>query len=176
LVASHPLETKELVEVVHISWEAIFKSSIGPRGFRIGRDIFPKPQILGFFLHELIPLELQTRYPEVWRAESTASDKDLVHLGNPRLSVEIKTSSSSRSIYGNRSYAQETSFGKKDKSGYYLAVNFEKCERSNPKPCITAIRFGWLDHSDWLGQKAATGQQARLSAEVEAGKLLRLYP
>lgn len=175
LVDAHPLKMDELVEVVLGAWGAIFHSRIGPRGFKIGVDIFPKPQILGFFLHELIPLELQSRYPADWRIEATAADKDIVNLKNPRFSIEIKTSSSAGNIYGNRSYAQETEAGKKDKTGYYLAVNFQKCERTTPKPCVTSIRFGWLDHSDWLGQKAATGQQARLPPEVEQSKLLRVY-
>jgi hypothetical protein len=162
--------------VVLGSWKAIFQSSIGPRKFRIGKDIFPKPQILGFLLHELIPLEFQSRHPKDWRPEQTAADKDLVHLKEAKFSVEIKTSSSSSSIYGNRSFAQEGGSAKKDKSGYYLAINFGKCTKSTPNPQITGIRFGWLDHSDWLGQKAATGQQARLAPEVESGKLLKIYP
>jgi hypothetical protein len=37
------------------------------------------------------------------------------------------------------------------------------------------IRFGWLDHSDWMGQKAATGQQARLDPFAEKSKLAILY-
>ncbi|MGK7921714.1 MAG: ScaI family restriction endonuclease [Trichodesmium sp.] len=36
------------------------------------------------------------------------------------------------------------------------------------------VRFGWLDQDDWQGQVAATGQQARLSSDVERYKLLEL--
>jgi hypothetical protein len=175
IVRAHPLKTRELVEVVLGAWEAIFHSRIGPRGFRIGVDIFPKPQILGFLLHELIPLELQTRYPSEWRIEQTASDKDIVNITDSQFSIEIKTSSSSGSIYGNRSYAQQTETGKKDKAGYYLAINFQKCNKETPTPCITSIRFGWLDHTDWMAQKAPSGQQARLSGDVERTKFLTLY-
>ncbi len=54
------------------------------------------------------------------------------------------------------------------KSGYYLAVNFEKFSRtSQVNPGINLVRFGWLDLEDWQGQRAATGQQARLSRDKE---------
>ncbi|MFN9402025.1 MAG: ScaI family restriction endonuclease, partial [Dolichospermum sp.] len=48
---------------------------------------------------------------------------DLQH----NFSIEIKTSSSPRNIFGNRSYAQKSTTGKtkKSKSGYYLVINFE---------------------------------------------------
>ena len=44
------------------------------------------------------------------------------------------------------------------------------------KPKILKIRFGWLDHDDWKGQSASTGQQASLSADVENYKLIEIYP
>jgi hypothetical protein len=174
LIESFPLEMAELIEVVQLSWAAIFRSKIGPQGFRIGKDIFPKPQIVAFFLHELIPLELQRRYPGVWRPEETARDKDIVHIPDEFYSVEIKTSSHASQIFGNRSFAQVAVGNKKSKSGFYLAINFDKVVQSNASPCLRRIRFGWLDHSDWQGQAAATGQQARLSSDVERGKLFVL--
>ena len=61
LIAKHPLSTKEIKEVVLDSWEEIFRSKIGKKPYRIGKDIFPKPQIMGFFLHEIIPLEFERR-------------------------------------------------------------------------------------------------------------------
>jgi hypothetical protein len=39
---------------------------------------------------------------------------------------------------------------------------------------INLVRFGWIDREDWQGQTAATGQQAKLSPEVERYKLLQL--
>ncbi|MCU0544097.1 MAG: ScaI family restriction endonuclease [Oscillatoriaceae cyanobacterium Prado104] len=39
---------------------------------------------------------------------------------------------------------------------------------------INLVRFGWIDREDWQGQKAATGQQAKLSPDVERYKLLEL--
>jgi len=176
LVDSHPLSTDEIVQVTMDSWNAIFASRIGSKGFTIGTHIFPKPQIMGFLLHELIPLEFQARYPGIWRGEQTASDKDLVHVPNGQYSIEIKTSSHPSQIFGNRSYAQVGNSSKKSKSGYYLAINFGKFKASAKLPAILRIRFGWLDDIDWIGQTAATGQQARLPTDVDQGKLLLLYP
>jgi hypothetical protein len=177
LIKNHPLNSQEIVEVVLKVWQDILSSEIGSKPFRIGIDMFPKPQTMGFFIHELIPLEFAYRYPNEWRGEKEARDKDLVYIPDPQYSIEIKTSSSPRHIFGNRSYAQESSKAKKSKSGYYLAINFEKFTgKTKGQPEIRRIRFGWLDHDDWTGQKAPTGQQARLLPEVEKGKLLCLYP
>src|SRR3990170_929890 len=161
LVWRHPLSEEEIVEVALASWKNIFDSKIG-KAFLIGKDIFPKPQIMGFFLHELIPLTFAKRYPDKWRKEEMASEKDLIYIPDDTFSVEIKTSSGAKNIYGNRSYAQETNSIKKSKSGYYLAINFQNFSAKINKPQVTRIRFGWLDHTDWIGQAAATGQQARL--------------
>ena len=175
LIAAHPLDMEELVEVVLLAWKAIFDSKIGSHRFKIGTHLFPKPQIMGFLLHELIPLEFAARYPDKWRGEQEAGDKDLVYLPDPRFSVEIKTSSHKSQIFGNRSYAQQPTDAKKSKSGYYLAVNFQSFnKRQRPRPEIVRVRFGWLDHTDWVGQAAATGQQAHLTPESEGRKLITL--
>ena len=134
-----------------------------------------KPDRWADVTHELIPLELSARYPEEWRGDKNASDKDIVYIPNNKYSIEVKTSSNPRHIYGNRSYAQASTKGKKAKSGYYLAVNFEKFSDINHHPNILLVRFGWLDSDDWIGQKAATGQQSRLSPDVENYKLIELY-
>ncbi|KKS53288.1 MAG: NmeSIR protein [Parcubacteria group bacterium GW2011_GWA2_42_28] len=132
--------------------------------------------IMGFLLHELIPLEFSARYPKIWSKEKQAHDKDLVYVPNNTFSIEIKTSSNPNNIFSNRSYAQKVVKGKKNKSGYYLAVNFEKCDDDVcPKPRIVKIRFGWLDHGDWIGQTATSGQQARLSPAVKKFKLFEIY-
>ena len=175
LVEEHPLSPDKMVDVVLTSWESIFASGIGPKRFRIGKDIFPKPQIMGFFLHELIPLEAAARYTNIWRPGISSVDKDIVYIPDDMYSIELKTSSNPRHIYGNRSYAQPTSTGKKAKTGYYLAVNFEKFGDKKARPRIKLIRFGWIDSGDWIGQKAPTGQQARLSPDVENLKLMQLY-
>lgn len=176
LLQAHPLDSVTIVEVVLAAWQSIFDSKMGSRGFQIGKDMFPKPHIMGFFLHEMIPLELAGRFPKKWRGDKTSAEKDLVYLPDPQYSVEIKTSSHPNRIFGNRSYAQKTTAGKKAKSGYYLAVNFEKFTDTNPSPVIKRIRFGWIDASDWMGQLAPTGQQSRLSTDVETKKLKTLHP
>jgi hypothetical protein len=174
LVKQHPLNTDELYEIVLKVWADIFRSGIGSKPFRIGVDLFPAPQIMGYLLHELIPLELEHRYPEQWRRDETSFEKDVVYIPDDAFSIEIKTSSSVRNIYGNRSYAQTGNTTKKVKSGYYLAINFQKFSAAASTPNITLVRFGWLDHDDWLGQASATGQQARLNPVVEKYKLLTL--
>jgi hypothetical protein len=175
LIKKHPLTEAELVDVVQLAWKSIFDSRMGTQGFQIGRDIFPKPQIMGFFLHELIPLEIASRYPGAWRPDELASEKDIVCEASDEFSIEIKTSSDANHIFGNRSYAQQSSRGKKGKSGYYLAINFEKFSKKKSLPEIRKIRFGWIDSADWIGQKAETGQQSRLSSDVENSKLKLLY-
>ncbi|MCP4359784.1 MAG: ScaI family restriction endonuclease [Chloroflexi bacterium] len=174
LIDRHPLHPDEIYEVVHEVWSSIFNSGIGSKPFRIGQELFPRPQVMGFFLHELIPLEFGFRYPGIWKREEATGEKDMVFVPDSNFSVEIKTSSSKNKIYGNRSFAQKTSTSKKSKSGYYLAINFQKFSKNIIAPEIRLVRFGWLDHDDWIGQKAASGQQARLSSDVETFKLLVL--
>lgn len=175
LIKRHPLNGPELVDVVQLAWASIFNSRMGTQGFQIGRDIFPKPQMMGFFLHELIPLELAARHPGAWRPDKLASEKDLVCVADEQFSIEIKTSSDPHHIFGNRSYAQQNAVGKKGKSGYYLAVNFEKFGARPGTPAIRKIRFGWIDSLDWIGQGSQTGQRSRLAANVEENKLKLLY-
>ena len=130
---------------------------------------------MGTFLHELIPLEFAHRYPSDWRREQSVEEKDLVYIPDPHYSVEIKTSSSASRIFGNRSYAQPGKSLKKAKSGYYLAVNFAKFDDAHRRPGVTKVYFGWLDGTDWIGQKAQTGQQSRLPSHIYGSKLLPIY-
>jgi len=176
LIDKHPLKSAEIVEIVLQSWNDIFDSKLGPKRFQIGRDIYPQPQIMAFLLHELIPLECASRYPKAWRRDRFGADKDLVCAADDEFSIEIKTSSSSNGIFGNRSYAQPTQGDKKRKSGYYIAVNFAGFDEGTvARPRIKKIRFGWLDHSDWKGQAAASGQAATPSVEAKKHKLVTLY-
>lgn len=170
LINEHPLDSKQIKKIVLDSWECISNTLIG--NYKIGVDIFPKPQIMGFFLHELICLEISKIDPTTWGCEKETRDKDIVNLKDSRYSIEIKTSSNRTRIFGNRSYAQTTDKSKKSKSGYYIAINFEKYVSKEIMPKIITVRFGWLDHEDWLGQKSQSGQQSRLSVSVEKNKLL----
>lgn len=169
-----------LVEAVLESWEDIFRSQIGFA--KIGRDIFPTPQIMGFLLHELVPARIGHLYPE-WRKDESSTEKDLVNLNNPLLSIEIKTSSNPTKVFGNRSYGVETSgssgrIAKKAKSGYYCTVNFEKWQSKDaaaPRPEVKLIRYGWIDSTDWRSQGAESGQQSNLPTRVYNHQLATLF-
>lgn len=176
LIAEHPLSEEEIVDAVLDAWDRIKLTKIGGE-LQIGVDVFPSPQIMGNYLHELIPVILAHKYPGTWRKEHLKDEKDMVYIPNNYYSIEIKTSSNATNIYGNRSYGQENSennSGKK-KYGYYITVNFEKYTETNHNPRIRKIRFGWIDHSDWHAQTAATGQQASLALEARDHKLKLLY-
>lgn len=175
LLAQFPLPMGALTKVVLSSWEDIFHSKIGSKGYQIGRDIWPEPQIVGFLLHELIPLNLSARHPKQWRRGAVSGECDAVHLPDDESSFEIKTSSSPSGIFGNRSYAYVSNTAKKRRGSFFLAVNFGRFGRENVRPEITLIRFGWLGSSDWIGQASQSGQQARLTKEARAYKLRIIY-
>ncbi len=173
LIEQHPLPTDVIVSAVLSSWDLIHGSRIGET-IVIGENYFPTPQILGDYLHELIPLQL-AKYSNDWRKGIGSAEKDIVCAIDDSYSIEIKTSSQ-KGIYGNRSYAQKGSQSGKSKSGYYLAINFPPLHKLEQWEGISKIRFGWIDAEDWMGQAAATGQQASLSRFVLENKLISLYP
>lgn len=178
LIDKHPLTKDDIVEVVLESWDGILKTKIAGE-LQIGVDIFPSPQILVNYLHELIPVFLEKKYPGKWTRDLEKKDKDLVCVTDAKFSSEIKTSSNPNNIYGNASYGQEDSSNasSKTKDGYYIAVNFEKFNPKDKKfvPRIKKIRFGWLDHSDWHSQSASSGQAATISPAVRDNKLMLIY-
>jgi len=126
------------------------------------------PQAAGALLHDVIPAYIAKNVPGF--RKGIGKEKDIVCESDDYFSLELKTSSQ-KSIFGNRSYTKSGTG--KSKSGYCLAVNFEKIDHENPQ--ILRIRFGWLDHSDWVGQKSETGQQASLMKEAREYKLITLY-
>jgi hypothetical protein len=174
LLKGFPIQMTELVEIVLASWEDIFHSRIGTKAYQIGRDIWPEPQIMGFLLHELIPLNLAASYPKQWRRGASANECDAVYVPNVEFSFEIKTSSSAKGVFGNRSYTQISKTASKRRGSFFLAVNFGKF-LSGGRPEISLIRFGWLGAADWIGQKAQSGQQAHLTKEARAYKLRIIY-
>lgn len=174
LIAQYPLEHCELVEVILKCWDDIFATTIAGR-LRVGDDVKFSPQMMANFLDELVPVELAERYPETWRRQIQKIEKDLVCIPDDFFSTEIKCSSSPNDIFANRSYAQPSAPGTKRKDGFYIAINFQGFGMSS-SPKITRIKLGWLDHTDWIPQASATGQQARLSPQAKAGKLIQLYP
>lgn len=173
LINKHPLKD-EIVRVVLQSWEDIFNSKMG--SFSIGKDIFPSPQIMSFFLHELVAHNLSITHPGVYKVGEAKKEKDIHHMTDPSLGIEIKASSHKDQIFANRSYAQPSSDSEtKDKNGYYVAINFEKFSKKVKRPRIRLIRFGYLEHKDWIAQTSSTGQQARLSPQAYESKLITLY-
>lgn len=178
LIQEFPIPMEHLTRIVLDSWDEIFTITNSSKDFAIGKTVFPKPQILGFFLEEIITQKICKLYPSIWIPDPTGYSKDLVNIRSPQFSVEIKTSSSPKNIYGNRSYGQSGESSKKSKDGYYLAINFEQFDKDNPlkrRPEIRLIRFGYLNYTDWRSQNASTGQQARIPANIENVKLLPIY-
>jgi len=175
LINNHPLKSDEIVKTVLKSWDDIFNSSIG--SFYIGKDIFPAPQIMSFFLHELVAHYLGVCYPKTYVVGTKKNEKDVHCVNDETLSVEIKASSHPNQIFANRSYAQpDSGKGLKNKNGYYITINFEKfSDAEERRPEILLIRFGYLEHTDWIAQSSATGQQARLSTDVYLHRLNVIY-
>ena len=178
LVEDYPLDVNDIVDAVLAAWQGILNSNIAGE-LQIGVDIIPSPQIMGNYLHELIPIMLERQFPGQWSRDIEKDDKDLVYLPDRYYSTEIKTSSNPNNIYGNASYGQEDSsnVASKSKDGYYIGVNFEKFDQApaGQMPRIRKIRIGWLDHSDWHSQSAASGQAATISTAVRDKKLLLIY-
>jgi len=178
LVDDYPLDFDDIIDAVLDAWDAILSSKIAGE-LQIGVDILPSPQIMGNYLHELIPIMLERKFPGQWSRDIEKSDKDLVYLPNRYYSAEIKTSSNPNNIYGNASYGQEDSSNasSKSKDGYYIGVNFEKFDQApiGHPPRIRKIRIGWLDHTDWHSQSASSGQAATISSFVRDNKLLLIY-
>jgi hypothetical protein len=168
LVRSHPL-TPQIANLCLQSWESILNGKINTYLNMHIREMHISPQATGALLHDVIP-EYIPKNVAGFR-KGGGNEKDIVCEYNDLLSLEVKTSSQT-SIYGNRSYAKSDSG--KSKSGFYLAINFEKIAKQNPK--ILLIRLGWLNHSDWAGQKSETGQRAALAREAKLYKLIELYP
>lgn len=175
LIKNHPLDEKEIVKAVLKSWNQIFDSKLG--NFNIGKEIFPTPQIMSFLLHELVAHNLSLKFPGKYKVGTEKFEKDVVCEQDVKFSVEIKGSSHPNQVFGNRSYAQPNSKDAiKKKDGYYITINFEKFSKNKKeRPRILLIRFGYIEHTDWIAQNSATGQQARLTSDAYKYKLKVIY-
>lgn len=167
IVKKHPLSSC-IVDFCLKSWKSILNGKINTYLNMKISEMSISPQATGALLHDVIP-EYISKEVDGFR-KGVGAEKDVVCEKNEEFSFEIKTSSQ-KSIYGNRSYTK--SDGGKGKSGYYLTINFEKISSINSR--ILLIQMGWLDHSDWVGQKSETGQQASLSNQARENKLIVLY-
>lgn len=167
LVDQHPLR-RSIVDFCLKSWESILHGKINTYLNMHIKEMCISPQATGALLHDVIPEYIAKRDPRF--RKGAGSEKDVVCEEDDFYSFEIKTSSQ-RAIYGNRSYTKSGTG--KSKSGYYLTINFEKINANNPR--VLLIQMGWLDQSDWVGQKSETGQQARLTPEAKKNKLITIY-
>jgi len=167
LVENHPL-SPYIADLCLKSWQSILNGKINTYLNLLIREMRISPQATGALLHDIIPEYIEKNISGF--RKGTGKEKDIVCEYDEIFSMELKTSSQ-RAIYGNRSYAKSDSG--KVKSGYYLAINFEKISINNPK--ILLIQMGWLDHADWRGQKSETGQQASLTKEAKDSKFIILY-
>ncbi len=168
LVNKHPLSA-HIVDLCLKSWHSILNGHINTFLNMKISEMSISPQATGALLHDVIPEYIAKNVPG-FRKGVVKQEKDVVCEYDAGFSFEIKTSSQ-KSIYGNRSYSKSSTG--RDKSGYYLAINFEKISNNDPR--ILLIQMGWLNHSDWLGQKSETGQQASLTREARENKLIVLY-
>jgi hypothetical protein len=134
LVRKHPL-TPQIVDLCLKSWESILNGKINTYLNMHIREMSISPQATGALLHDVIPEYINKNIPGFRKGDGR--EKDIVCEYDDFFSLELKTSSQ-RSIYGNRSYAKSESG--KVKSGYYLAINFEKISKENPK--ILLIQLG----------------------------------
>lgn len=87
LVDNHPLKDK-IKDVVLKSWNDIFNSKIG--SFSIGKEIFPSPQILSFFLHELVAHYLSLMYPNRYKVGELKGEKDVHDMVDPSMASRLK--------------------------------------------------------------------------------------
>lgn len=170
LLARHPLTHDVLLSVAIRSWESLWNTRVGAGRTAIDLDQLVVPAtVVGYFFEVLFAKEMERRFPGTWRGCQQGDDKDLVYIPDPHFSVEIKTSGQlGIKVYGNRSYGQKASnqlLVKKEKSGFYITVNFFK-------QTLVLIRFGWIDAIDWKPQLAPTGQMAGLPEDVYRHKLV----
>lgn len=161
-----------LLDAALTTWGTLWQTLVGEGDTSVRlRDLAVPATIVGYFFEILLARELQRRDATLWRGGRSKDEKDLVCVSDSSKSVEIKCSGQAGfKIFGNRSYGQRPTRNdapKKEKSGYYLTVNFFQ-------QTLTLIRFGWIDAEDWDPQLAPTGQMAGLRKAVYDGKLIPL--
>lgn len=169
LIARHALfrDSHRCADAVHRAWNTVWKTMVG--GTVPLYQVSVSSQTIGQFFETL----LETELAGFWRP-MRKSEKDFAHHADPFHNFELKMSSSSNRIFGNASYAKIGEGAEKDRSGFYLAINFEK-PTIGTVPKIHMIRAGWIDASDWIPQKSDTGQSASLRQEVYDAQLCILW-
>jgi len=169
LVEKFPIQKSTLVEIVEESWEALQNSKIAGEAIT---DFKVDNSAICTLVEQVIAKKLAEKHPYKWRrCQNHIEEKDIVCLDDPYFSFEIKVSGSKigARVFGNKCYTVACNGikKKKNKSGYYLTINFSK-------QSLTTIRFGWIDQEDWTAQKAGTGHQAYLEKSTYENKLIVL--
>ena len=157
-----------VVRAVEKSWSTLWTARIGPLPLaRMHLDA----QATGKIFQELLAYALHDedarwRHPD---APRHARDPDFV-FENPAYNFELKTcgQAGGRAVFGNRcSSAGIASDTGKSRSTWLLTINYSLVEG----PRLNIVRFGFVDSTDWIGQRAATGNSSRLNPEAYASKL-----
>jgi hypothetical protein len=171
LVKQHPLEPATILDTVLKAWKTLWETSIGSgtAAFPL-RDMILPAQVTGFFFEKLLAEVLKHETQGQWCGGQEKFEKDLVYLENSQFSIELKTSGQlGLKLFGNRSYGQQLEADQKvdkdDRSGYFITVNFYGSQ-------LSLIRFGWIDHEDWVSQKSETGQASSLKEDTYTYKLI----
>ena len=126
LLDKNPLNIEEIVEITLDAWERIFQSEICD--LKIGKDIYPNPQMMGYFIETIIASHLSKKYPDIWKHGREKTEKDIVCLTNQDYSIEVKSSSSSKKLSPNTKPLQSAFVG--TRSGW--AINFFMMISSSP--------------------------------------------
>lgn len=164
----HILPKPVLLQVVNQSWKTLWTTRIG----RQPLQAFPKldAQVIGKFFQEIMMFHLYEMDPYVWADPDKARNPklpDFVCIKDPSQSFELKMcgQQGSRVVYGNRcsshGYASPTG---KSRDGWMLTINYTHTR-------INLIRFGYIHGTDWIGQKSASGNAARLHPDAYQQKL-----
>ena len=165
-MSGHVLPPRVLLNVIQRSWTTLWRTRVG--GCIPLRQVNVDAQVVGKFFQELMALELHSKDPR-WRhplAPRSPKDPDFV-FADPSQSFELKMSGQvgGRAVFGNRcSAAGIASPEGKSRDGWLLTINYSDTR-------INIVRFGFISGSDWIGQKAATGNASRLHRDVYTTKL-----
>ena len=163
ILMNFPLEPSEIRELVEESLLDVFESPYGSMELWNGTDIFLTGQAIGNLFQVFFTKRLVRLYPYTWREGCQRDEMDVVCIPKPEYSFEIKTSSSKSGIYGNRSYTKHGDMMHKVRGGWLLAVNYKRPTPASPHWKIHKIRFGYVDCSEWRGQRTDTGQASSVS-------------
>lgn len=137
-----------LVSASLSTMDIIAHSFIGPYPRAIA---LREPQAIGAIFHNLYPYELSKVAGVAVRMGHVKREPDVVIEDAPLYRLEIKSSSSRRGVFGNRSDTQPRATALKEKGAYYLVLNYDKgASAARRSPENLRIRFGFLTPNDWV--------------------------